>query len=207
MWWSWCYYNTGKMLYPARWKKIIVDQSKVLKNRLYRLFRVFFFFFFFFFGGGLPGIYHDFILTPLHYKLQNVCLIVFAMKLFIHISITVPKWMLISFSNRTCRIKSISQALVKKKKKKKKKLPSLSARHVHPKTVNVNWIIVILSTVLDIGSRQGCTGDHNFNRLFIVDCRLFSHCLWVCFSGVSVYVYTILISNISHNYKFEPLMV
>ena len=27
------------MLYPARWKKITVDQSKVLKNRLYRLFR------------------------------------------------------------------------------------------------------------------------------------------------------------------------
>ena len=26
------------MLYPARWKKITVDQSKVLKNRLYRLF-------------------------------------------------------------------------------------------------------------------------------------------------------------------------
>ena len=29
----------GKMLYPARWKKITVDQSKVLKNWLYRLFR------------------------------------------------------------------------------------------------------------------------------------------------------------------------
>ena len=27
------------MLYPARWKKITVDHSKVLKNRLYRLFR------------------------------------------------------------------------------------------------------------------------------------------------------------------------
>ena len=27
------------MLYPARWKKITVDQSKVLENRLYRLFR------------------------------------------------------------------------------------------------------------------------------------------------------------------------
>ena len=27
------------MLYPANWKKITVDQSKVLKNRLYRLFR------------------------------------------------------------------------------------------------------------------------------------------------------------------------
>ena len=27
------------MLYPARWKKITVDQSKVLKNRLYWLFR------------------------------------------------------------------------------------------------------------------------------------------------------------------------
>ena len=27
------------MFYPARWKKITVDQSKVLKNRLYRLFR------------------------------------------------------------------------------------------------------------------------------------------------------------------------
>ena len=34
------------MLYPARWKKIIVDQSKVLTNRLYRLFRFF----------GPPGI-------------------------------------------------------------------------------------------------------------------------------------------------------
>ena len=29
------------MLYPARWKKITVDQSKVLKNLLYRLFRGF----------------------------------------------------------------------------------------------------------------------------------------------------------------------
>ena len=27
------------MLYPVRWKKITVDQSKVLKNLLYRLFR------------------------------------------------------------------------------------------------------------------------------------------------------------------------
>ena len=27
------------MFYPARWKKITVDQSKVLENRLYRLFR------------------------------------------------------------------------------------------------------------------------------------------------------------------------
>ena len=27
------------MLYPTSWKKITVDQSKVLKNRLYRLFR------------------------------------------------------------------------------------------------------------------------------------------------------------------------
>ena len=37
------------MLYPARGKlKIIVDQSKVLKNRLYRLFRFF----------GPPGIAH-----------------------------------------------------------------------------------------------------------------------------------------------------
>ena len=27
------------MLYPARWRKITVDQSKVLKNQLYRLFR------------------------------------------------------------------------------------------------------------------------------------------------------------------------
>ena len=39
IWWSWCYYNQEKMLYPARWKKMTVDQSKVLKNRLYRLFR------------------------------------------------------------------------------------------------------------------------------------------------------------------------
>ena len=29
--WYWCYYNEEKMLYPARWKKIAVDQSKVLK--------------------------------------------------------------------------------------------------------------------------------------------------------------------------------
>ena len=28
-------YNNGKMLYPARWKKITVDQSKVLKNLRY----------------------------------------------------------------------------------------------------------------------------------------------------------------------------
>ena len=34
--WSWCYYNVEEMLYPARWKKITVDQSKVLKNRLFR---------------------------------------------------------------------------------------------------------------------------------------------------------------------------
>ena len=39
MWWSWCYYNEEKMLYPARWKKITVDQSKVPENWLYRLFR------------------------------------------------------------------------------------------------------------------------------------------------------------------------
>ena len=26
------------MLYPARWKKITVDQSKVLKNQLFRFF-------------------------------------------------------------------------------------------------------------------------------------------------------------------------
>ena len=25
IWWSWCYYNGDKMLYPARWKRIIVD--------------------------------------------------------------------------------------------------------------------------------------------------------------------------------------
>ena len=31
IWWSWCYYNEEKMLYPARWKKITVDQIKVLK--------------------------------------------------------------------------------------------------------------------------------------------------------------------------------
>ena len=31
IWWSWCYYNEEKMLYPARWNKITVDQSKVLK--------------------------------------------------------------------------------------------------------------------------------------------------------------------------------
>ena len=41
------------MLYPARWKKMTVDQSKVLKNPLFRFF--FFFFFFFFFGGGGGG--------------------------------------------------------------------------------------------------------------------------------------------------------
>ena len=29
------------MFYPARWKKITVDQSKVLKNWLYRLFRLY----------------------------------------------------------------------------------------------------------------------------------------------------------------------
>ena len=33
IWWSWCYYNEEKMLYPARWTKITVDQSKVLKNK------------------------------------------------------------------------------------------------------------------------------------------------------------------------------
>ena len=33
------------MLYAARWKKITVDQSKVLKNQLFRFF------------GGPPGIY------------------------------------------------------------------------------------------------------------------------------------------------------
>ena len=38
IWWSWCYYNEEKMFYPARWKKITVDQSKVLKNRLFRYF-------------------------------------------------------------------------------------------------------------------------------------------------------------------------
>ena len=38
------------MLYPARWKGITVDQSKVLKNRLFRFF--FSCFFFFFWGGG-----------------------------------------------------------------------------------------------------------------------------------------------------------
>ena len=31
-------YNEEKMLYPARWKKITVDQSKVLKNLLFRVF-------------------------------------------------------------------------------------------------------------------------------------------------------------------------
>ena len=31
IWWSWSYYNEEKTLYPARWKKITVDQSKVLK--------------------------------------------------------------------------------------------------------------------------------------------------------------------------------
>ena len=30
------YYNEEKMLYPSRWKKITVNQSKVLKNRLFR---------------------------------------------------------------------------------------------------------------------------------------------------------------------------
>ena len=39
IWWSWCYHNEEKMFYPARWKKITVDQSKVLKNWLHRLFR------------------------------------------------------------------------------------------------------------------------------------------------------------------------
>ena len=28
IWWSWCYYNEEKMFYPARWKKITVDQNK-----------------------------------------------------------------------------------------------------------------------------------------------------------------------------------
>ena len=28
--------DEGKLLYPARWKKITIDQSKVLKNRLFR---------------------------------------------------------------------------------------------------------------------------------------------------------------------------
>ena len=36
------------MHYPSRWKKITVDQSKVLKNRLFP---------FFVWGGGAPGIY------------------------------------------------------------------------------------------------------------------------------------------------------
>ena len=31
-------YNEEKMLYPARWKKITVDQSKVLKNLLFHFF-------------------------------------------------------------------------------------------------------------------------------------------------------------------------
>ena len=35
IWWSLCYYNEEKMFYPARWKKITVDQSKVLKNGLF----------------------------------------------------------------------------------------------------------------------------------------------------------------------------
>ena len=39
IWWFWCYYNKEKMLYLVKWKKITVDQSKVLKIRLYRLFR------------------------------------------------------------------------------------------------------------------------------------------------------------------------
>ena len=30
--WSWCYYNKEKMLYPARWKNITVDQRKVQKK-------------------------------------------------------------------------------------------------------------------------------------------------------------------------------
>ena len=37
------------MLYPARWKKITVDQSTVLKNRLFCLFVLGG-------GGGAPGI-------------------------------------------------------------------------------------------------------------------------------------------------------
>ena len=50
IWWSWCYYiNEEKMLYPARWKKITVSQSKFLKNRL--LSTVPFF-------CGPPGIWH-----------------------------------------------------------------------------------------------------------------------------------------------------
>ena len=38
IWWSWCYYNGKKRFYPARWKKITVNQSKVQKNRLFRYF-------------------------------------------------------------------------------------------------------------------------------------------------------------------------
>ena len=30
----WCYYNKQKMFYPARLKKITVDQSKVLKKSI-----------------------------------------------------------------------------------------------------------------------------------------------------------------------------
>ena len=60
IWWSWCYYNEEKMLYPARWKKITVDQSKVLKNWLYRLFRVFF---------GPPGIQSS-LMTKRNWKSQ-----------------------------------------------------------------------------------------------------------------------------------------
>ena len=55
IWWSWCYYNEEKMLYPARWKKITVDQSKVLKNQLYRLLR---------FYLGPPGIKDQFAMPP-----------------------------------------------------------------------------------------------------------------------------------------------
>ena len=36
IWRSWCYYNKEKMLYPTKRKRITVDQSKVLKNRLFR---------------------------------------------------------------------------------------------------------------------------------------------------------------------------
>ena len=35
IWWSWCYYNEEEALYPARWKRIIVDQSNILKNLLF----------------------------------------------------------------------------------------------------------------------------------------------------------------------------
>ena len=38
IWRSWCCFNEEKMFYPAKWKKITVDQSKVLKNRMFRLF-------------------------------------------------------------------------------------------------------------------------------------------------------------------------